>query len=262
MSISVNGTVVIGASSGFSNPMVDAWDLIVGGAGGSPSRLEKGLDGQALTSYSGYIGWSTPGVPFTNINLSSSLGWTLLSGSGGATATINNVSKQIELVVPDGLSLGQRYALVYSDSYLDGSGMDVKIHIRAAMLDASANDYIQLILIDTSDTVFLQARVDGNGLITARVSGGSTAGVTVPAIFGSQGWIRLRQYGGSFIVYAGIGLGGSEPASWTTIGAAQLTSSAIPPLVRLRVDLTRDASGSDVAYVDVGDISYRQTVAL
>lgn len=196
------------------------------------------------------------------VDLSSATGWTALAGVGGATSTIDTAAEQIELVVPAGLALGERYALAYSDSYLDGAGMDVRMRLRAATLDASANDYFQLLLIDTG-SVFLEARVDGNALVSARASGGAaTAGVTVASILGGQGWLRLRQWGGVCIVYAGVGTGGAEPTSWTTVGCVQLTASTLAALVRLRIGITRDAAGTGTASADVGDISYRQTVAL
>ncbi len=253
--ISVGGVVVIGEGGG--GPSLSSATPQALGVAAAGSTGEASDAGHVHPLPAGLIPVAVA------VDLSSATGWTALAGAGGATATIDTGDEQIELAVPAGLVLGERYALAYSDSYLDGAGMDVRLRLRAAMLNASANDYLQLLLIDTAGSAFLEARVDGNGLVTARASGGiATTGVTVASILGGQGWLRLRQWGGVCIVYAGVGTGGAEPTSWTTVGCVQLTASTLAALVRLRIGITRNAAGTGTASADVGDISYRQTVAL
>lgn len=46
-----------GGSSGMSNPMTAAGDMIYGGTSGTPTRLAKGTDGQVLTLASGAPAW-------------------------------------------------------------------------------------------------------------------------------------------------------------------------------------------------------------
>lgn len=45
-------------ASGMTNPMTTAGDIIVGGSGGTPTRLAKGTNGQVLTMVSGNVAWS------------------------------------------------------------------------------------------------------------------------------------------------------------------------------------------------------------
>jgi len=197
----------------------------------------------------------------TDVALDSATGWTAMAGTGGPTATIDTVSEQIELSIPAGAALGQRFALAYHDGYLDGSSSDVRLRLRAVSLDASANDYVQLLLINTAGTVYLEARVDGNGLVSPRSPSGAGAGVTVASILGGQGWLRIVQVGGTGIVYAGVGSGGAPPTTWTACGA--VGSAAVTPLlVRLRVGIQRDAAGTGTASADVGDITVARSVLL
>lgn len=46
-------------SSGMSNPMTTAGDIIVGGVDGAAGRLAKGTDGQVLKMAAGAVGWGT-----------------------------------------------------------------------------------------------------------------------------------------------------------------------------------------------------------
>lgn len=46
-------------SAGMTNPMTTSQDIIVGGSSGTPTRLAKGTDGQALEMYGGSVGWRT-----------------------------------------------------------------------------------------------------------------------------------------------------------------------------------------------------------
>lgn len=48
-----------GATTGMSNPMTAAGDIIVGGASGSPARLAAGSNGQSLRLASGTPAWAT-----------------------------------------------------------------------------------------------------------------------------------------------------------------------------------------------------------
>lgn len=197
----------------------------------------------------------------TDVDLSSATGWTTAAGTGGPTAAVDTASEQIELSVPAGVALGQRFALAYHGGYLDGTAMDVQLRIRAATLDASVQDYVQLLLIDITSAVFLQARVDGTGRVTAQSSSGAGAGVTVAGILGGQGWLRLVQLGGTCIVYAGVGSGGAPPTTWTACGAVG-SATVTPLLVRLRVGIQRDAAGTGTASADVGDITVARSVLL
>lgn len=52
----------LGASSGMSNPMTTAGDLIVGGASGAPERLGIGSNGQVLSVSGGGLSWEDAGT--------------------------------------------------------------------------------------------------------------------------------------------------------------------------------------------------------
>lgn len=199
-------------------------------------------------------------APVTVVDLSDATGWTASAGTG-ASASIDTVSEQIELAVPAGLALGQRFALAYHDGYADGVAACVTLRLRAVTLDAGSSDYVQLLLIDTAGTVYLEVRVDGAEAVSARSSAGTGGGVTVASILDGQGWLRLAQVGGTALVYAGVGSGGAQPTSWTPVGSIA-SGTVTPRLVRLRVGVSRDAAGTGAASAEVGDVTVAPTVVL
>mgnify|MGYP001289397219 CR=1 FL=1 len=71
-----------GGGGGMTNPMTDENDLIVGGAGGLPTRLPVGAEGQVLTVSSGAVAWANPTSGFANPMTTA--GDLIYGGTGGA----------------------------------------------------------------------------------------------------------------------------------------------------------------------------------
>lgn len=69
------------ASSGFANPMTTAGDLILGGSGGTPTRLGIGSNTFVLTSNGTTAAWAAASGGTTFANPTASLGLTAINGS-------------------------------------------------------------------------------------------------------------------------------------------------------------------------------------
>ena len=57
-----SGWAAVSGGSGMTNPMTTAGDIIVGGTGGSPSRLGAGANGQVLKIVGGALVWAAEGA--------------------------------------------------------------------------------------------------------------------------------------------------------------------------------------------------------
>lgn len=86
-----------GSGSGMTNPMQAAGDIIVGGAGGDPTRLAAGGDGQELILSSGTAAWAGE-TTWTVPTLGN--GWT---SGGGADAIVGYRKLSSGLVVLTGV---------------------------------------------------------------------------------------------------------------------------------------------------------------
>jgi hypothetical protein len=99
--VEVADSLTSGGSSGMTNPMTAAQDLIVGGTAGAPGRLGVGTSGQVLAVGSGgAVEWAS----------AASTSFSLASFSGDALATINQ-GYSLVLVIGALLVLGVGYTI-------------------------------------------------------------------------------------------------------------------------------------------------------
>lgn len=84
-------TTLAYATAGMTNPMTTSQDIIVGGTGGTPTRLAKGADGTVLTLVSGNIVWQAP----VSGGISALTGDVTASGSGSVAATLATVNANV-----------------------------------------------------------------------------------------------------------------------------------------------------------------------
>jgi hypothetical protein len=76
------------ASGGMSNPMTVLYDLILGGASGTPTRLAVGANGQVLGIDSGVVGWINNPAGF--VNPMTTIGDMIYATTGGDPDRIPN----------------------------------------------------------------------------------------------------------------------------------------------------------------------------
>ena len=88
VSVDANGNyeLTTPSSSGMTNPMTTAGDIIVGGSSGTPERLAKGTDGQVLKMVSGSPAWSTDNTGMSNPMTTA--GDLIIGGSSGAPSRL------------------------------------------------------------------------------------------------------------------------------------------------------------------------------
>jgi len=79
-----------GGSSGMTNPMTAAGDLIIGGAAGAPGRLAIGSSGQLLTVSGGAPAWITGSGGSGMANPMTAAGDLIIGGSGGAPSRLGH----------------------------------------------------------------------------------------------------------------------------------------------------------------------------
>lgn len=86
VSVDANGNyeLTTPSSSGMTNPMTTAGDIIVGGSSGTPGRLAKGTDGKVLKMVSGSPAWADESISSGSASAGAFL---VADGSGGVTWT-------------------------------------------------------------------------------------------------------------------------------------------------------------------------------
>lgn len=145
MTISVNGTVVIGSSPGLSNPMIADWDLIVGGAGGTPTRLAAGAEGKVLTVVTGMVRWETPNIPPAPV-----VPWTAAISTGLITTT-NDTPTVILGVGTFGIPSGVIAKFTISAIYRDLSAMYAWDVLAAVTDDGAGTNTLRSHVITATD---------------------------------------------------------------------------------------------------------------
>lgn len=137
-----------GGGGGMTNPMTTAFDLIVGGSGGTPSRLAKGLNGQVLTVDGGTVGWKNPATVIESeftASPASSYSWDGFpaGGSGGNSRPAGGGTISMGPFFDGGISPG---------AVLDYSGIGV-----AFIEDNSTSEvFLVLLLPGTTGTEVLE----------------------------------------------------------------------------------------------------------
>lgn len=137
-----SGSGLYAPASVLSNPMTAAGDLIVGGSGGSPTRLGIGSNGQALSVVGGSLAWSGGSSPLYGIG---GLG---NNGLGTLKATYSNTgtaswgpfgSVQIDGTRTFACSAGHVYRIVFY--FVGGSGGANLCLMYAGLTGASSGGY-------------------------------------------------------------------------------------------------------------------------
>ena len=213
LAVGTDGQVLTAASGqatglqwtpGFVNPMTTANDTIVGGSGGSPSRLAAGTANQVLSMNSGgsAIVWSSP-VNWSTITATQGVdfgGQTIFHASNLTIGTGDTSIASYAIGLYAATSNANIYMATSTASSLSGSGGVI-----------SVNNSNNLTFTNNGGTreVVINPMTAANDLIIGASSGSPTRlGV------GTANQVLSVNSGGSAIVW-------SSPANWSTITATQ-----------------------------------------
>lgn len=106
----------LGASSGMSNPMTTAGDIIVGGSGGAPERLGIGSNGQVLTVSGGVPAWVDAG---TAANALYKGPWEAQTGQAVPPYWVDYGGGENQVIYSEGLNDGSAWSHVNLEAVTD-----------------------------------------------------------------------------------------------------------------------------------------------
>lgn len=209
-----------GGGGGMSNPMTTAYDLIVGGTGGTPVRLPKGSNGYVLTiNGSGQIVWAAASGGMTNpmttagdIIYGGSSGTPTRLGIGTDGEVLTLASGVPAWVVPSGGGGGgstttltrMHQGLIFYDRFggVSGDGVGYNTFDKAG-----SQPWV---------TVLGAWSIDSNGRLTNDGTNYATIMIDTPAR--GDGVIEYGFLGSTSVYHGGIALATPQSASYTAHG--------------------------------------------
>ena len=189
----------------------------------------------------------------TLISLASATGWTYDTLGSGSAAVVDTVGETVDLTVGASGTYARAGRAVPWTGTLAPS-----FRARLAATDASTDAQELGVFFSSALTgaVFVGAVVFGDATVRAVSSAAFSAAsdVSVPGILGGEGWVRVDLYGATVAVYAGVGVAGAEPTSWTAVGWATSPNGTRQPWEVLRFQLNasnaRTASWDSIRWYD------------
>ena len=227
--------IVIPASGGATLPVTDPSELL---DGASPDRFfTTADDGRGQLSTAAQVR-SILGIA-TTPPLTSSAGWTLRAGAGGATITGGVARLTLGSGVVPGAWSAQPAAAYPHAITGRPPFFSVDAVARLATLTGgnSSDVYVSFGLrtgaSGTASGFLVNFRGDGNSTFGYADTIGANAsfGAGAPGrsnLAGGQFWARLVIFGGTVYAYYGVGSAGAEPTSWTLIGSSANVSNVTP----------------------------------
>ena len=194
--------------------------------------------------------------PSTAISLASATGWNTTT-AGGTTSTIDTGSERAVLTVASGTATFTLASVARTTLPALGRwSLQARI---AAWTGVAATDTEQMLVRMTdSGGTLSDLWIYGTEAVSltagATVPGGA---VTVTGLLAGQGWVRAT-IDGSQITYAcGVGSGGAEPTSWTTVGSRSTAAAIMHPYISWSVLIRRTVSQVTDLVAELGTVSYR-----
>lgn len=126
-----------------NNPMITAFDIIIGGGNGSPTRLGKGTAGQLLTSSSSGVRWVDLPPGEGGSDLPSDTYIDLTPGSSGASYTVSK-DGWINVACTTQNTNAWLFVANNDDTYRIGSGIYSTGKIIYALCPVAKNDVFKL----------------------------------------------------------------------------------------------------------------------
>lgn len=207
------------SSAGFSNPMTTVGDVIIEGAGPSPTRLAIGTAGQVLTVAAGLPSWANSAAGFSNPM--TTLGDIITAAGGGAAQRLGVGSNNQVLTILSGAPGWANSPAGFSNPMTTAGDIIVGGLVGAATrLGAGANGQVLTLVSGTP------AWVAGSTSATAVVfPSGDATGVTDQANITNTWTSGLVANGGEVLLATGTffvkptsGLKALSPPAQTTAG--------------------------------------------
>ena len=240
------GTRVNGVSldAGTSVALSDATPAALGTAAAGVSTEASRAD---------HVHEAPAGPTRTDVDLSSATGWTYDTLGSGSAAVVDTVGETVDLTVGASGTYARAGRAVPWTGTLAPS-----VRARLAATDASTDAQELGVFFSSAlaGAVFVGAVVFGDATVRAVSSAAFSAAsdVSVPGILGGEGWVRVDFYGATIAVYAGVGVAGAEPTSWTAVGWATSPNGTRQPWEHFRFQLnaanSRTASWDSIRWYD------------